>query len=131
MFEALVFSALLGFSAANLDEEGRPPEAQGRAAFFECEAKARQPHRNDAFAAPADEASRVQRDRRAVNAREWACRLAKRNSTMQKNSKKPEAERNTVRKTRRCLVCGQSFPSEWAGERVCRKCKSTVAWRTG
>ena len=37
----------------------------------------------------------------------------------------------TDRKTRRCLMCGQSFLSEWAGERVCRSCKSTAAWRTG
>ena len=37
----------------------------------------------------------------------------------------------TNRKTRRCLMCGQPFLSEWAGERVCRSCKSTAAWRTG
>lgn len=37
----------------------------------------------------------------------------------------------TDRKTRRCLMCGQPFLSEWAGERVCRSCKSTAAWRTG
>jgi Zn finger protein HypA/HybF involved in hydrogenase expression len=38
---------------------------------------------------------------------------------------------DTVPKTRRCLSCGRSFPSEWAGERVCRNCKSTEAWRRG
>ena len=34
-------------------------------------------------------------------------------------------------KVRQCLVCGQRFPSEWAGERICPKCKSTAAWRSG
>lgn len=34
-------------------------------------------------------------------------------------------------KTRKCLMCGETFKSEWAGERVCKSCKSTSAWRTG
>jgi hypothetical protein len=34
-------------------------------------------------------------------------------------------------KTRRCLVCRTPFPSEWAGERICRQCKSKAAWRSG
>ena len=34
-------------------------------------------------------------------------------------------------KTRYCLVCREPFQSAWAGERVCRKCKSTAAWRSG
>jgi len=34
-------------------------------------------------------------------------------------------------KTRRCLVCRDAFESAWAGERICRKCKSTAAWRSG
>ncbi|MDX9859739.1 MAG: hypothetical protein RBS99_02370 [Rhodospirillales bacterium] len=42
-----------------------------------------------------------------------------------------EIDDKTDRKTRRCLMCGQPFLSEWAGERVCRSCKSTAAWRTG
>ncbi len=40
-------------------------------------------------------------------------------------------EINSEAKTRSCLVCRESFPSEWAGERICRKCKSTAAWRSG
>ncbi len=72
----------------------------------------------------------VRRDRRAFYAGKRACRLARQSGTMEKNSKRPETERDTVRKTRRCLVCAQPFQSEWAGERVCRKCKSTAAWRT-
>lgn len=34
-------------------------------------------------------------------------------------------------KTRRCLMCQASFDSTWAGERVCRRCKATSAWRGG
>lgn len=49
----------------------------------------------------------------------------------QKNQDKPEAAPATQTRTRRCLSCGNSFPSEWAGERVCKKCKSTTTWRTG
>lgn len=35
-----------------------------------------------------------------------------------------------IAKDRVCLSCGSTFPSEWAGERVCRRCKGTNAWRT-
>ncbi len=34
-------------------------------------------------------------------------------------------------KSRACLMCHKPFESEWAGERVCRKCKSTETWRRG
>jgi|GEM_PF-1773148 len=34
-------------------------------------------------------------------------------------------------KTRKCLMCGETFESQWAGERVCKSCKSTAAWRAG
>jgi hypothetical protein len=46
-----------------------------------------------------------------------------------------EDERETPRadeaKIRNCLVCKSPFPSAWAGERVCRRCKATSAWRGG
>jgi len=42
-----------------------------------------------------------------------------------------EAETNLESKSRRCLMCGETFESEWAGERICRRCKGTTAWRTG
>ncbi|MEX2629310.1 MAG: hypothetical protein WD341_05165 [Tistlia sp.] len=32
---------------------------------------------------------------------------------------------------RACLRCGGMFPSAWAGERVCGRCKDSVAWRQG
>jgi len=50
-------------------------------------------------------------------------------------NKKTEAEAKTKTKTqiktRQCLVCRTVFESEWAGERICRKCKSTSSWRSG
>jgi hypothetical protein len=41
-----------------------------------------------------------------------------------------EARRSAEQKVRKCLICRDSFPSAWAGERVCRKCKSTSTWRS-
>lgn len=32
---------------------------------------------------------------------------------------------------RRCLTCGNDFPSEGPHNRVCRKCKSSKLWRDG
>jgi Zn finger protein HypA/HybF involved in hydrogenase expression len=42
-----------------------------------------------------------------------------------------EEEIKTDSKARRCLMCLEQFVSEWAGQRVCPRCKSTAAWRTG
>lgn len=39
--------------------------------------------------------------------------------------------RHGEQKTRNCLICKTEFPSGWAGERICRRCKSTSAWRSG
>jgi hypothetical protein len=39
--------------------------------------------------------------------------------------------RRDVEKIRKCLICKTPFSSAWAGERVCRRCKSTSAWRGG
>lgn len=44
---------------------------------------------------------------------------------------KLEADRVEEAKTRSCLVCKKKFLSAWAGERICRPCKSTSAWRGG
>lgn len=48
-------------------------------------------------------------------------------------SESAEAEYNPMHKekTRRCLVCSEDFLSAWAGERVCKKCRSSTAWRQG
>ena len=36
-----------------------------------------------------------------------------------------------VPKSRKCLACRGKFQSEWAGQRVCDKCKKKTQWRTG
>jgi hypothetical protein len=35
------------------------------------------------------------------------------------------------RKRRACLSCNSAFESEWAGERICPRCKTTATWRGG
>jgi hypothetical protein len=44
---------------------------------------------------------------------------------------KSEPKRTTEQKIRKCLICRSPFPSAWAGERICRRCKNTSAWRSG
>jgi hypothetical protein len=44
---------------------------------------------------------------------------------------KPKSERDTVPKTRPCLVCKTPFLSEWSGQRICRRCKSGKNWSSG
>jgi len=34
-----------------------------------------------------------------------------------------------IAKARQCLRCEATFPSEWSGERICTRCKSSYAWR--
>jgi hypothetical protein len=34
-------------------------------------------------------------------------------------------------KRRKCLRCGDAFESQWAGERICVKCKRSSTWRSG
>jgi hypothetical protein len=41
-----------------------------------------------------------------------------------------EHARQARMKTRKCLACGEGFPSEHAGHRVCDGCKSLEAWRS-
>jgi hypothetical protein len=36
-----------------------------------------------------------------------------------------------VRKKRECLRCKSEFSSEWAGERICGRCKGSSAWKNG
>jgi hypothetical protein len=43
----------------------------------------------------------------------------------------PHAPLAGGRKARRCLMCRNAFDSEWVGERICRRCKDTSAWREG
>jgi hypothetical protein len=41
------------------------------------------------------------------------------------------SDSNLEQKARKCLICRSPFPSAWAGERICRRCKSIAAWRSG
>lgn len=34
-------------------------------------------------------------------------------------------------KPRGCLSCSATFVSVWAGERICKRCKQSSAWRAG
>ena len=34
-------------------------------------------------------------------------------------------------KPRRCLLCSVQFDSEWAGDRVCHRCRRSSTWRQG
>jgi len=43
----------------------------------------------------------------------------------------PQIEHKLEAKVRLCLMCRKDFLSEWAGTRVCPKCKNSSAWRTG
>jgi hypothetical protein len=36
-----------------------------------------------------------------------------------------------VPRARLCMRCSTRFESEWSGERICRRCKSTTSWRNG
>ena len=51
------------------------------------------------------------------------------------NAPKPDTTQDQpawdVPKVRLCLRCKDSFRSEWSGERVCPRRKSTNAWRSG
>ena len=45
--------------------------------------------------------------------------------------RKPTTDRSDEAKMRDCLICKRQFLSAWPGERICRQCKSTSAWRGG
>lgn len=47
------------------------------------------------------------------------------------SDEKSELKRTTEQKIRKCLICRSPFPSAWVGERICRRCKDTAAWRSG
>ena len=48
---------------------------------------------------------------------------------MSQSSKlKPEPDRPSEPKLRKCLKCGKEFMSEHVGERICPKCKVKKGW---
>lgn len=54
-----------------------------------------------------------------------------RHATMTEQTYKTPEIDDVEAKTRNCLVCKTAFVSAWAGERICRRCKSTEKWRAG
>lgn len=38
---------------------------------------------------------------------------------------------DNVPRKRGCLSCSLPFQSQWAGERICKRCKSSAVWRDG
>ena len=47
------------------------------------------------------------------------------------DTKKPESDREHIKKNRKCLMCHNEFMSSHIGERVCPSCKETTVWRSG
>ena len=48
------------------------------------------------------------------------------------NKSKTETETSTdPARLRRCLLCGENFPSYGPHNRICKRCKSTQVWRRG
>ncbi|MCW9036081.1 MAG: hypothetical protein OQJ97_17810 [Rhodospirillales bacterium] len=41
------------------------------------------------------------------------------------------SEPDGTKKSRPCLRCHEIFESEWAGERICRRCKTSSSWQNG
>ena len=50
------------------------------------------------------------------------------NKSLENPIKTDRPQRDTA-KIRRCLKCRNEFPSEWAGERICARCKNKNEWR--
>jgi hypothetical protein len=46
--------------------------------------------------------------------------------TTKNKTVKPDPET----RVRKCLMCRRTFESRWAGNRICKKCKSSAAYRT-
>jgi hypothetical protein len=48
------------------------------------------------------------------------------------NKSETESETSTdPARLRRCLLCGENFPSDGPHNRICKRCKSTQVWRRG
>lgn len=36
-----------------------------------------------------------------------------------------------VPRIRKCMTCSEPFESAWSGERICKRCKGSAAWKSG
>ena len=52
-------------------------------------------------------------------------------SARNESNKKQVNEAQIKPKARRCLMCSSEFQSLHYGERICKSCKETAAWREG
>lgn len=43
----------------------------------------------------------------------------------------PVRRAGDVPRDRSCLKCGETFASEWSGERICGRCQSRNEWKRG
>jgi len=50
---------------------------------------------------------------------------------MATKAKKPAPDNPLNAAERTCLKCDRMFYSSWEGERICKRCKDSHAWRTG
>ena len=55
--------------------------------------------------------------------------MSKRRQFAKENASKPAFAHQDEAKIRRCLMCREQFLSEWAGHRVCNRCKQSAAWK--
>jgi hypothetical protein len=51
------------------------------------------------------------------------------NNEEETNRRDETVPRNRGTVTRKCLMCKEVFASEWSGERVCKRCRSSGAWK--
>ncbi|MDP2620635.1 MAG: hypothetical protein Q8P46_10745 [Hyphomicrobiales bacterium] len=63
--------------------------------------------------------------------RDGPCEEEEQDTAVRESPEEPGVERSMEPKTRLCLICRSPFPSAWAGERICRHCKSKSSWRNG
>lgn len=52
-------------------------------------------------------------------------------SSARRANSRPNTLAGAPVKKRQCLMCHDTFPSKWAGERICPRCKGTTTWREG